>query len=154
MITLLAMGEPMSVVIAGGGAAGFFGAITCAEVNPSARVMLYEKSPQFLAKVRISGGGRCNVTHACFDTRDFTARYPRGESALISPFHRFSAADTVKWFESRGVQLKVESDGRMFPITDSSQTVIDCLLREARRNNVELRANCGVERVTQNKGAF
>lgn len=148
------MGEPMSVVIAGGGAAGFFGAITCAEANPSARVMLCEKSPQFLAKVRISGGGRCNVTHACFDTRDFTTCYPRGESALISPFHRFSAADTVKWFESRGVQLKVESDGRMFPITDSSRTVIDCLLREARRNNIELRANCGMERVTQNKGAF
>jgi len=148
------MGEPMSVVIAGGGAAGFFGAITCAEANPSVRVMLYEKSPHFLAKVRISGGGRCNVTHACFDTSDFTMRYPRGESALISPFHRFSAADTVKWFEIRGVPLKVESDGRMFPITDSSQTIIDCLLREARRNNIELRANCGVERVTRNKGAF
>ena len=148
------MGEPMSVVIAGGGAAGFFGAITCAEANPSVSVMLYEKSPHFLAKVRISGGGRCNVTHACFDTSDFTMRYPRGESALISPFHRSSAADTVKWFEIRGVPLKVESDGRMFPITDSSQTIIDCLLREARRNNIELRANCGVERVTRNKGAF
>lgn len=148
------MGAPISVVIAGGGAAGFFAAITCAEANPAARVTLCEKSPQFLAKVRISGGGRCNVTHACFDAREFTARYPRGETALISPLLRFSAADTVQWFQSRGVQLKVESDGRIFPITDSSQTVIACLLREARRNNVQLRANCGVERVRRNAGAF
>lgn len=148
------MAEPVSVVIAGGGAAGFFGAITCAEANPSARVMLCEKSPQFLSKVRISGGGRCNVTHVCFDTRDFTTLYPRGESALISPFHRFGAADTVKWFESRGVELKVESDGRMFPITDSSQTVIDCLLRAARRNSIELHSNCGVERVIRSESRF
>jgi predicted Rossmann fold flavoprotein len=148
------MAEPISVVVAGGGAAGFFGAITCAEANPAARVTLCEKGPQFLAKVRISGGGRCNVTHAWFDAREFTTRYPRGDRALISPFHRFSAADTVKWFESRGVQLKTESDGRVFPSTDSSQTVIDCLVREARRNNVELRANCGVEHVRRDGNKF
>ena len=116
------MGETLSVVIAGGGAAGFFGAIACAEINPHARVILFEKGLQFLAKVRISGGGRCNVTHRAFDAREFTTRYPRGEHALISPLHRFSAADTIKWFESRGVALKTESDGRIFPITDSSQT--------------------------------
>lgn len=148
------MAEPISVVVAGGGAAGFFGAITCAEANPAARVVLCEKSPHFLTKVRISGGGRCNVTHACFDTREFTTRYPRGERALISPLHRFSAADTVKWFESRGVHLKIESDGRVFPVTDSSQTVIDCLVREARRNHVELRANCGVEHVKRDESRF
>jgi predicted Rossmann fold flavoprotein len=148
------MGESLSVVIAGGGAAGFFAAITCAEANPNARVVIFEKGPQFLSKVRISGGGRCNVTHACFDVREFTTCYPRGESALISPFHRFSAADTVKWFESRGVALKTESDGRMFPTTDSSATVIDCLLRQAKRNNVELRANCGVQQVSRDGNGF
>jgi predicted Rossmann fold flavoprotein len=151
---LPAMGERMCVVIAGGGAAGFFGAIACAEANPTARVVICEKGPQFLSKVRISGGGRCNVTHGCFDVRVFTTRYPRGERALISPFNRFDAADTVKWFEGRGVKLKTERDGRMFPITDSSQTVIDCLLREAQRNRVELRANCGVERVTRSRSTF
>jgi predicted Rossmann fold flavoprotein len=146
--------EPISVVIAGGGAAGFFGAITCAQANPAARVILCEKGPHFLAKVRISGGGRCNVTHACVDQREFTAQYPRGERALIGPFHRFGAAETIAWFESRGVQLKVESDGRMFPVTDSSKTVIECLLREARRSNVQLRANCGMNRVTPIDGQF
>jgi predicted Rossmann fold flavoprotein len=148
------MGEALSVVVAGGGAAGFFGAIACAEANPHARIMLFEKGPQFLAKVRISGGGRCNVTHRAFDAREFTARYPRGEHALISPLHRFSAADTIKWFENRGVALKTESDGRIFPITDSSQTVIDCLLREARRCNIELRTSCGVQTVSRDASPF
>jgi predicted Rossmann fold flavoprotein len=148
------MGERLSVLVAGGGAAGFFGAIACAEANPRARVMLFEKGPQFLSKVRISGGGRCNVTHRAFDVRDFATRYPRGGRALISPFLRFSAADTVKWFECRGVTLKTESDGRIFPITDSSQTVIDCLLREARRTNVEVCANCGVQAVIRAKTGF
>src|SRR5688572_12581681 len=148
------MGEALSVVVAGGGAAGFFGAIACAEAKPHARVMLFEKGPQFLAKVRISGGGRCNVTHRAFDAREFTTRHPRGEHALISPLRRFSAADTIKWFESRGVTLKTESDGRIFPITDSSQTVIDCLVREARRNNIELRVNCGVQAVSRDENSF
>jgi predicted Rossmann fold flavoprotein len=147
MIAFRTVAEPISVVIAGGGAAGFFGAITCAQANPATRVTVCEKGPQFLAKVRISGGGRCNVTHACFDPRQFTTRYPRGERALISPFHRFGAAETIQWFESRGVHLKVESDGRMFPITDCSKTVIDCLVREARQSNVQLLSNCGVEHV-------
>jgi len=148
------MGEALRVIVAGGGAAGFFGAIACAEANPHARVMLFEKGLHFLTKVRISGGGRCNVTHRAFDAREFTTRYPRGEHALISPVRRFSAADTVKWFESRGVPLKTESDGRIFPNTDSSQTVIDCLVREARRNNIELRANCGVHAVSRDEDTF
>ncbi|HVY69091.1 MAG TPA: NAD(P)/FAD-dependent oxidoreductase [Verrucomicrobiae bacterium] len=137
------------IVIAGGGAAGFFAAITCAEAQPGARVTLLEKGPQFLAKVRISGGGRCNVTHACFEPRALTARYPRGERALIAPFHQFQARDTVAWFAARGVELKTEADGRMFPVTDSSQTIIDCLLQSARETNVHLRANCGLEHVTK-----
>src|SRR5882724_6989687 len=103
------------VMVAGGGAAGFFAAITCAEAMPTAEVTILEKSAQFLGKVRISGGGRCNVTHACFDAREFATRFPRGEQALISPLHRFQARETIEWFETRGVKLKVEEDGRMFP---------------------------------------
>lgn len=135
------------VIIVGGGAAGFFAAITCAESAPGAEVTLLEKTAHFLSKVRISGGGRCNVTHACFDERELTKRFPRGERALIAPFHRFQASDTVAWFESRGVKLKTEDDGRMFPTTDSSQTIIDCLLREAREAGVKMTTNCAVERV-------
>src|SRR5690349_17231822 len=116
------------VAIVGGGAAGFFAALSCAEADSDAEITILEKGPQFLSKVRISGGGRCNVTHACFDAREMTTRYPRGERALIAPFKRFQGSDTVAWFESHGVDLKTEADGRMFPTTDSSQTIIDCLL--------------------------
>ena len=119
------------IVIVGGGAAGFFAAIACAEKGPGAEIVVLEKTAQFLSKVKISGGGRCNVTHACFDGRDFATRFPRGERALIAPFTQFQAADTVQWFAERGVKLKTESDGRMFPTTDSSRTIIDCLLATA-----------------------
>ena len=135
------------VIVVGGGAAGFFAAITCAEAAPDAEVVLLERGPQFLSKVRISGGGRCNVTHACFDPRDFATRYPRGEKALVAPFQKFSARDTVAWFESHGVKLKTEADGRMFPVSDSSETIVNCLLHSARAAGVKLRLNCGVERV-------
>ena len=141
--------SPHRIVIAGGGAAGFFAAITCAEAAPDAEIILLEKSAQFLSKVKISGGGRCNVTHACFDARELAVRYPRGERALLAPFIRFQASDTVAWFESRGVKLKTEGDGRMFPVSDSSQTIIDCLLRAARAANVKLFLNRGVERVAK-----
>ena len=137
------------VVVAGGGAAGFFAAITCAEAASDVAVTLLEKGPQFLSKVRISGGGRCNVTHACFDAREFTAHYPRGGQALIAPFKSFQASNTVTWFESRGVTLKTERDGRMFPTTDSSQTIIDCLLGAAKAAGVTLTLSRGVESVTR-----
>jgi hypothetical protein len=137
------------IVIAGGGAAGFFAAIICAEAAPDAEVTILEKGAQFLSKVKISGGGRCNVTHACFDARELTARYPRGERALLAPFKRFQASDTVAWFESRGVKLKTESDGRMFPVSDSSQTIIDCLMNAAKAAGVKVRLNTGVERVAK-----
>lgn len=140
------------IVVVGGGAAGFFGAITAAEADPQARVVLLEKGPAFLAKVRISGGGRCNVTHACFEARPLTERYPRGNRALIAPFHRFQPRDTVEWFRRRGVELKTEADGRMFPVTDSSQTIIDCLMQAARGAGVQLRNNCGVERLARRDG--
>jgi predicted Rossmann fold flavoprotein len=135
----------VQIVIAGGGAAGFFAAIACARANRDSEVSIFERSSQFLSKVRISGGGRCNVTHALFDPRMFTARYPRGERELISPFHRFSADDTVAWFEARDVRLKREEDGRMFPVTDSSQTIIDCLLTEAKAAGVRSFTRKGIE---------
>ena len=141
--------SPRRIVIAGGGAAGFFAAITCAEAAPDAEVTILEKGAQFLSKVKISGGGRCNVTHACFDVHELTARYPRGERALLAPFKRFQASETVAWFEARGVKLKTESDGRMFPVSDSSQTIIDCLMNAAKAAGVKLRLNAGVERITR-----
>ena len=134
------------IVVVGGGAAGFFAAIACAEAAPDARVTVLERSAQFLGKVRISGGGRCNVTHACFDPREFAERYPRGGRALLAPYQIFQARDTVAWFESRGVKLKTERDGRMFPVTDSSETIIDCLMRSAAAAGVKLRANSGLTR--------
>ena len=135
--------------IVGGGAAGFFAALACAEANRSAEIFILEKTAHFLAKVKISGGGRCNVTHACFNPREFTLRYPRGERELIAPFQQFSASDTVAWFAANGVALKTEADGRMFPISDSSQTIIDCLLGRARAAGIKLIPNCGVERVVK-----
>jgi predicted Rossmann fold flavoprotein len=140
------------IVIAGGGAAGFFAALACAEAAPDAEIFIFEKSSHFLSKVKISGGGRCNVTHADFDPREFSKRYPRGERALISPFAKFQARDTVDWFESRGVKLKAENDGRMFPVTDSSQTIIDCLLNSVRRAGIKLKTNCGVETALKKNG--
>jgi predicted Rossmann fold flavoprotein len=140
------------IVIVGGGAAGFFAAIACAEVKSGAEIVVLENTSRFLSKVKISGGGRCNVTHACFNERDFATRFPRGERALIAPFKQFQAADTVAWFVERGVELKTEGDGRMFPTTDSSQTIIDCLLNAAHKAGVELRTNSGVERVVKKGG--
>jgi hypothetical protein len=140
------------VIVVGGGAAGFFAAITCAEAAPEAEVTVLERGPQFLAKVRISGGGRCNVTHACFDERELTARYPRGGRALLAPFKNFQARNTVAWFETRGVKLKTEADGRMFPVSDSSGTIVDCLMNAARAAGVKLRLNCGVEHVVKRAG--
>lgn len=132
------------IVIVGGGAAGFFAAIACAQANRANDVSLYERTSQFLTKVRISGGGRCNVTHAYFDPRTFTEQYPRGKRELISPLHRFSALDTIAWFKSRGVRLKREGDGRMFPVTDSSETVVHCLIAEAKAAGVRLFTRNGV----------
>ena len=140
------------IVIVGGGAAGFFAALACAEARPEAEILILEKTAHFLAKVKISGGGRCNVTHACFDARELTRRYPRGERALIAPFKQFQAADTVAWFEQRGVKLKTEADGRMFPTTDSSQTIMDCLLNLANDIGVKLKTNCDVQRIVKAAG--
>jgi len=126
------------VLVVGGGAAGFFGAIACAEADPAAEVSLHEATAHLLAKVRVSGGGRCNVTHACFDPRELARSYPRGERELIGPLSRFGPAETVAWFQARGVELKAEADGRMFPVTDDSATIVDCLQSAARAAGVRV----------------
>lgn len=141
-------------MVVGGGAAGVFAAITCAELAPHKELIVLEKGPQLLAKVRISGGGRCNVTHACFDPREFCTRYPRGERELIGPMHRFQASNTVEWFERRGVKLKTEADGRMFPMTDRSATIIDCLVTAARKAGVQMFTNRGVLAVAKTAKGF
>ena len=143
------------IAIVGGGAAGFFAAIACAEARPNQEITIYERGSHFLTKVRISGGGRCNVTHTpSLDLRAFSSRYPRGERPLIGALHKFSPEDCVAWFERRGVRLKTESDGRMFPVTDSSGTVIDCLLYEAKAAGVRLALRTGVERVHKDENGF
>jgi hypothetical protein len=135
------------VVVIGGGAAGFFGAIACAEAYPHTQVILLEAGREPLSKVRISGGGRCNVTHACFDPAELAQYYPRGGKALRGAFSRFQAKDTVAWFESHGVQLKTEPDGRMFPVTDDSATIVDCLMKAAKVAGVEIGINTAVASV-------
>src|SRR5688572_15653290 len=142
------------IVVVGGGAAGFFGAIACAEAAPGMHITILEKGPDFLQKVRISGGGRCNVTHACFDPREITTRYPRGERALIGPYQQFNARHTVEWFEKRGVKLKAEEDGRMFPVTDSAETIIECLQDTARKAGVKMFTRSAVEKVTKRSDGF
>ncbi len=129
------------VIIVGGGAAGFFAAINCAELNPDLKVAILERGNSGLQKVKISGGGRCNVTHAEFVPSKLVENYPRGEKELLGPFHEFMTGDTIQWFENRGVTLKIEDDGRMFPITNTSQTIIDCFLKEAQKCNVDVLYN-------------
>lgn len=146
------MSQPTQILVVGGGAAGFFGAIAAAEANPRASVTILEKGPRVLSKVRISGGGRCNVTHACFEPRELSLRYPRGGRALIGPFTRFGPRETIEWFRLRAVNLKTESDGRMFPVTDSSQTIIDCLTDSATNAGVRIRPHTGVEMITLREG--
>jgi predicted Rossmann fold flavoprotein len=137
-----------TLVVVGGGAAGFFCAINAARLRPELKVILLEKTNKLLSKVRVSGGGRCNVTHACFDIRELSARYPRGTHFVRKAFHRFFTENTIEWFAERDVQLKTESDGRMFPVTDNSQTIVECLLREASRYNIDIRMQTTVEELT------
>jgi predicted Rossmann fold flavoprotein len=140
------------IVVAGGGAAGFFAAIACAQANPEADVAIHESTAHPLAKVRISGGGRCNVTHSCADVREFAACFPRGSRELIGPLHRFGPAETVAWFGDRGVTLKTEADGRMFPVTDDSATIVECLMGAAEEAGVRLSTRSGVRTVERKPG--
>ncbi|MDP3848984.1 MAG: aminoacetone oxidase family FAD-binding enzyme [Luteolibacter sp.] len=140
----------LDLAVIGGGASGFFTALQFAEAAPGRRVAIFEKSGHFLQKVRISGGGRCNVTHACFDPRELAKNYPRGSKELLAAFHRWQPADTVGWFKRFGVTLKTEPDGRMFPITDNSDTIIQCFLERARQCGIPLhtrRPLTGIERL-------
>ena len=144
------MPEKTRVVVVGGGAAGFFAAITCAEKLGSAgTVTLYEATAHPLAKVRVSGGGRCNVTHACFEPRELASRYPRGGRELLGAFHRWSPRDTIEWFAAHGVATKTEADGRMFPVTDDSATIVDCLTSAAAAAGVTVVTSVGVRKVEQ-----
>ena len=127
-----------TLVVAGGGAAGFFTAVNAARLNRELKVILVEKSGKLLSKVKVSGGGRCNVTHACFAIPEMVRKYPRGSNFVKKTFHQFFTTDTIRWFEERGVPLKTEEDGRMFPQSNSSQSVIDCLLQEAVQYGVEI----------------
>jgi predicted Rossmann fold flavoprotein len=137
------------LVVIGGGAAGFFCAVNAASLNPSLEVVIIEKTGKLLSKVKVSGGGRCNVTHACFDIADMSKRYPRGGNFVKKTFHQFFTTDTIRWFEEKGVTLKAEPDGRMFPVTDNSQTIIDCLLKEVNRQGVQIRLNTEVKQLNR-----
>ena len=138
------------LVVIGGGAAGFFCAINAARLDPNLDVCILEKSNKLLAKVKVSGGGRCNTTHACFELPELVQKYPRGQNFLKKTFHWFNTTDTIEWFASRGVDLKTEADGRMFPTSNDSQTIIDCLLKEADKYKVQVQIQTAVEKITVN----
>jgi predicted Rossmann fold flavoprotein len=139
--------QPRTIAVIGGGAAGFFTAVNAADMNPDLNITIFEKSREVLSKVRISGGGRCNVTHHCFDAEVMSKHYPRGEKTLRWSFERFQPKDTVEWFGQRNVELKAEADGRMFPVTDDSGTIIECLMSEANKAGVRVRTKTRVESV-------
>ncbi len=142
------------VIIIGGGAAGFFAAINITEQNPSLKVALLERGKDGLAKVKVSGGGRCNVTHAEFIPQELVQNYPRGEKELLGPFHQFMTGDTIGWFEKRGVELKIEEDGRIFPVTNSSQTIINCFLNEAEKHHVDVLYSHAVKSISKENEVF
>ena len=139
------MNSKYDILIVGGGAAGFFTAINIVEKNPKLKVAILERGKEVLSKVRVSGGGRCNVTHACFVPNDLVKFYPRGEKELRGPFHQFCSGDTIEWFEKHGVELKIEEDGRMFPISDSSQTIIDCFLTATQKLKIDILTSQSVQ---------
>ncbi|WNZ22855.1 NAD(P)/FAD-dependent oxidoreductase [Leptolyngbya sp. NK1-12] len=145
--------QSLQIVVIGGGAAGFFGAIACAEAHPHTHITLLE-AHQPLSKVRISGGGRCNVTHACFEPATLVQHYPRGGKALRGAFSRFQPRDTVAWFAKHGVVLKTEADGRMFPISDDSGTIMDCLIQTARQQGVQIYTGAPVTSIERNAKGF
>lgn len=143
------MNSKYDIIIVGGGAAGFFTAINIAEKKPKLKIAILERGKSVLEKVRISGGGRCNVTHAEFIPKELAKNYPRGEKELIGPFHQFCSGDTIEWFANHGVELKIEDDGRMFPTTDSSQTIIDCFLQAVQQLKIEVLTSQSVQSIFQ-----
>ncbi|NBL64610.1 aminoacetone oxidase family FAD-binding enzyme [Flavobacterium sp. NST-5] len=147
------MSKHFDVIIIGGGAAGFFSTINIAEKNPKLKIAILERGKEVLTKVKISGGGRCNVTHACFEPNELVKFYPRGEKELRGPFHQFCSGDTIEWFEKHGVELKIEDDGRMFPVTDSSQTIIDCFVSATKKLGIEVLTGQSVQSVYKSENA-
>jgi len=143
-----------TLIVIGGGAAGFFCAVNAARLNSSLKVIILEKTTKLLSKVKVSGGGRCNVTHACFDIGNMINSYPRGKNFVKKMFYQFFTSDTIQWFKERGVILKTETDGRMFPVTDSSQTIIDCLMREINKYGVEIMMKSEVRSLKYEKEGF
>ncbi len=141
------MNQNFDIIIVGGGAAGFFTAINIAEKNPKLKVAILERGSEVLSKVRVSGGGRCNVTHACFEPNELVKFYPRGEKELRGPFHQFCSGDTVEWFSNHGVELKIEEDGRMFPVSNSSQTIIDCFLQATQKLGITVLTGQSVQSI-------
>ena len=141
------MNQNFDIIIVGGGAAGFFTAINIVEKNPKLKVAILERGSEVLSKVRISGGGRCNVTHACFEPNELVKFYPRGEKELRGPFHQFCSGDTVEWFSKHGVELKIEDDGRMFPVSNSSQTIIDCFLQATQKLGISVLTGQSVQSI-------
>lgn len=141
------MNQNFDIIIVGGGAAGFFTAINIVEKNPKLKVAILERGNEVLSKVRISGGGRCNVTHACFEPNELVKFYPRGEKELRGPFHQFCSGDTVEWFSNHGVELKIEDDGRMFPVSNSSQTIIDCFLQATQKLGITVLTGQSVQSI-------
>ncbi len=142
------------LVIIGGGAAGFFCAVNAAKINPQLKITIIEKTGKLLSKVKVSGGGRCNVTHACFDIIEMSKKYPRGANFVKKTFHQFFTTDTIEWFKQRSVLLKEEQDGRMFPVTDLSQTIVDCLLREVSNYGIEIMMNAEVKKIVLQEAKF
>lgn len=148
------MNKKKTIIVIGAGAAGFFAALSAKKNDPEAQVIILEKNAALLSKVRVSGGGRCNVTHACFDPLMLSKNYPRGSKELLGPFNQFQPKDTIEWFKSRGIELKIEEDGRMFPITDNSQTIIDCFIDETKKLGVEVRVQCKIEKIDKSSEGF
>lgn len=147
------MNQNFDIIIVGGGAAGFFAAINIVEKNPKLKVAILERGKEVLSKVRISGGGRCNVTHACFEPNELVKFYPRGEKELRGPFHQFCSGDTIEWFDNHGVELKIEADGRMFPVSNSSQTIIDCFIQATQKLGISVLTGQSVQSIFK-KEAF
>ena len=148
------MDKIKDVIIVGGGAAGFFSAINIASINPKLNILILERGSEGLQKVKISGGGRCNVTHAEFIPSELVLNYPRGEKELLGPFHQFMTGDTIQWFEDRGIVLKTENDGRMFPESNNSQTIIDCFLSEVKKLNIDILYNSSVKEINLNNNQW
>jgi predicted Rossmann fold flavoprotein len=148
------MNQNFDIIIVGGGAAGFFTAINIVEKNPKLKVAILERGAEVLQKVRISGGGRCNVTHAIFEPNELVKFYPRGEKELRGPFHQFCSGDTIEWFEKHGVELKIEADGRMFPFSNSSQTIIDCFLKATQKLGIDVLTGQSVQSILKKDTAW